>query len=79
VLGDTVNVASRACGLAKGGQILLTESLKEHLREQHDSPHVELRDAGESQVKGKGKMRFFALEKADDIDQLLDAKVLETK
>jgi len=46
VIGDTVNMASRLSGVAKGGQIVITESVKSHLGSSfnvHELPPVEVK------------------------------------
>ncbi|MFN8523126.1 MAG: adenylate/guanylate cyclase domain-containing protein [Chloroflexota bacterium] len=50
VIGDTVNVASRLCGVATPGQVLVSSDIVESLR-QVDG--VELAYAGEYSLKGK--------------------------
>lgn len=50
VIGDTVNTASRLCGLAAGDQVLISESTHELVRE-----GVEARFLGARQVKGKAQ------------------------
>jgi adenylate cyclase len=54
VLGDTVNVASRACGHATAGSIVMTSAVVE-------AAEVDAVSLGEVEVKGKGKMELFAL------------------
>jgi len=48
VIGDTVNVAARLCGLAKGGEILLSEATYEQVKD-----HVEVKPLGPLSVKGR--------------------------
>lgn len=48
VLGDTVNVSSRLCSLASGGEIFISEGVKKHL---HDSYNLE--NLGPMSLKGK--------------------------
>lgn len=50
VIGDTVNVASRLCGQAAGGQVLISQSTAEEL-----GSHFELRALEPVQLKGKSQ------------------------
>ena len=55
VIGDTVNVASRFSGLAKGGQILMTRETLAAL-----GPTIPYNELPPSEVKGKtGKLDVF--------------------
>jgi class 3 adenylate cyclase len=71
VLGDTVNVASRACNQAGKNQIVLTPSVLEALEE---GPRASIahEDLGEIEVKGKGKVHFLRLDSSSaQLDDLL--------
>lgn len=50
VVGDAVNVASRLCTGAKGGQIILSEGTYQHVNERFD-----MGELGAVQVKGRSK------------------------
>ncbi|MFN2397504.1 MAG: adenylate/guanylate cyclase domain-containing protein [Gemmatimonadaceae bacterium] len=50
VIGDTVNIASRLCAAAGGGEILLTEDFRSRLRD-----HPPLREGAFLEVKGKSQ------------------------
>jgi adenylate cyclase len=57
VIGDTVNVSARLCGIAAGGQILVSEATAQHLAGRF--PLESLPDAA---LKGKEKpMKIFAV------------------
>ena len=57
VIGDTVNVSARLCGIAAGGQILVSEATAQHLNGRF--PLESLPDAA---LKGKEKpMKIFAV------------------
>jgi len=58
VLGDTVNLASRVCGLAKGGQVLATAATIEEARQAGAAPNV--RGRNPVTVRGRRKpVRLF--------------------
>ncbi len=48
VIGDTVNAASRVCGIADGDQVLISEATHRHVADR-----IEARYLGTRQVKGK--------------------------
>lgn len=48
VIGDTVNTASRVCGIAEGDQVLLSEATQRHVADR-----IEARYLGARQVKGR--------------------------
>ena len=57
VIGDTVNVASRFSGLAKPGQILLTQEVRNRL-----SSDLKVNELPQTSVKGKtGMLDVFEL------------------
>jgi adenylate cyclase len=57
VIGDTVNVASRLCSLAKPGEIIISESTHNRVKE-----HFELAALPPAQVRGKrDALRVFAV------------------
>lgn len=60
VLGDTVNVASRACTHAEAGQVVLTPSVADAIADESRAA-LQLESLGEHEVKGKGRMIFLAL------------------
>jgi len=65
VLGDTVNVASRACSKAGAGEVYLTAAVRDAAREAaarrgEEAPKV--RSLGGVELKGKGEVELFALE-----------------
>ncbi|MCK5798313.1 MAG: hypothetical protein KAI47_14070, partial [Deltaproteobacteria bacterium] len=71
VIGDTVNVASRACSHAGSKEVVFTQSLLKAISEER-SGDVGHDDLGEVAVKGKGKMRFFRLRSGSEaLDELL--------
>lgn len=71
VLGDTVNVASRACNQAGKNQVVLTPSVLEAIDEPARAA-LSCDDLGEIEVKGKGKMHFLRLESPlSQLDDLL--------
>ncbi len=60
VIGDTVNVASRACSHAGSKEVVFTQSLLKAISEER-SDDIDYDDLGEVAVKGKGMMRFYCL------------------
>ncbi|TAK28895.1 MAG: adenylate/guanylate cyclase domain-containing protein [Myxococcaceae bacterium] len=65
VLGDTVNVASRACSKAGAGEVYLTAAVRDAAREAaarrgEEAPSV--RSLGGVELKGRGEVELFALE-----------------
>jgi adenylate cyclase len=48
VIGDTVNTASRVCGIAEGDQVLMSEATKRYVADR-----IEARYLGMRQVKGR--------------------------
>jgi adenylate cyclase len=50
VIGDTVNTASRICGIASGGQVLISEATHRRVADR-----IEARFLGTRQVKGKSE------------------------
>lgn len=57
VIGDTVNVSARLCGIAAGGQILVSEATAEHL-----GGRFRLESLPDAALKGKEKpMKIFAV------------------
>ena len=48
VIGDTVNTASRVCGIAAGDQVLISEATYRHVADRIDARYL-----GTRQVKGK--------------------------
>ena len=48
VIGDTVNTASRLCGIAEGDQVLVSEATRRHVAER-----IEARYLGNRQMKGR--------------------------
>lgn len=58
VLGDTVNVASRACGQAKARQVVITAASADELGEKARAL-VKLSDLGAVELKGKGEVRLY--------------------
>ncbi len=64
VLGDTVNVASRACGKAGAGEVVLTAAALEAARETARAMGVDAplaRSLGMVALKGKGEVELWAL------------------
>jgi len=63
VLGDTVNVASRACSKADADAVVLTEDARAAaLGMLHGEESVATRDLGPVALKGKGEVSLFALD-----------------
>jgi adenylate cyclase len=61
-IGDTVNVASRLCGLARGGQILISAATSEFVRKS-----LALVPLAEAQIKGRAKsVTVFELAHGED-------------
>lgn len=56
--GDTVNIASRMESTGIAGEIQVSENTWRHLKDRHS-----FRDRGEIDVKGKGKMNAYLLDK----------------
>jgi adenylate cyclase len=57
VIGDTVNVSARLCGIAAGGQILVSEATAQHL-----GGRFQLESLPDAALKGKEKpMKIFAV------------------
>jgi adenylate cyclase len=57
VIGDTVNIASRFSGVAKGGQILITKETLASL-----GPDIKFVELPPTEIKGKvGKMEVFEI------------------
>ncbi len=67
VLGDTVNVASRACGKAGAGEVVMTAAVRDAAREaaslRGEAPPA-TRSLGIVTLKGKGEVELFALDHA---------------
>jgi class 3 adenylate cyclase len=62
VLGDTVNVASRACSKAAGDEVVLTaEARAAALETLRAGESVVTRDLGNVALKGKGEVALYAL------------------
>jgi class 3 adenylate cyclase len=62
VLGDTVNVASRACSKAAGDEVVLTaEARAAALETLRPAESVVTRDLGNVALKGKGEVALYAL------------------
>lgn len=65
VLGDTVNVASRACGKAGSGEVVMTAAVWEAAKamaEAHGVSPPAVRSLGEVELKGKGAVELYALD-----------------
>jgi adenylate cyclase len=57
VIGDTVNISARLCGIAAGGQILVSESTAQHL-----GGRFALDSLPDAALKGKEKpLKIFAV------------------
>jgi class 3 adenylate cyclase len=54
VIGDTVNVASRTCGLATPGQIALTAATRDLYVGEHPEEQPRFTSLGKRELKGKG-------------------------
>ena len=63
-IGDTVNVASRACGQANAWQVVVTAACAGELEERARA-RVELCDLGTVELKGKGDVQLYRVEGAD--------------
>jgi adenylate cyclase len=62
VLGDTVNVASRACSKAAGDEVVLTAEARAAATEMtRDGESLVTRDLGNVALKGKGEVALYAL------------------
>ncbi len=61
-IGDTVNIASRVCGIAKPNQILITENIFEKVRN-----HFSTASLGATQLKGKSN-QVLVYEVIDDVE-----------
>lgn len=63
-IGDTVNVAERLESIAKGGQVLLSQDMYEHVKQ-----HFHAEFLGERGLKGReDKINVFSLEVTDGTD-----------
>jgi adenylate cyclase len=61
VMGDAVNLASRICDLAQGGQVLISEETVKEITEDGDEP-PSVRDLPPVEVKGKkNPMKIFEI------------------
>lgn len=81
VIGDTVNVASRACSKAAPGQVALTQQTLQAAKECAASAQpVLVTSLGQVDLKGKGPTELFALDtSAKKLWQLLNSIAAETK
>jgi class 3 adenylate cyclase len=71
VIGDAVNVASRACSAAEGGKVAFPRATLE-AAEKAAGQSIACIDLGEMELKGKGPTPMFALgERADVLNALL--------
>lgn len=75
VIGDTVNVASRACGIAGAREVAVTEAVLERAKSaagSRASAELSARSLGAVELKGKGPTELFALETGTEpLDRLL--------
>ena len=60
-IGDTVNISSRVCGIAKPNQILITEAVYEKVKDRFRTASM-----GATQLKGKSRM-VMVHEVVDDL------------
>jgi class 3 adenylate cyclase len=58
VIGDTVNVASRTCGLALGGQVVMTAATRNLYLDERPEDAERFRSLGERELKGKGPVEL---------------------
>ncbi len=74
VIGDAVNVANRACAVAKGGEIVLTRQSFEAATAGHGDSRMQRQircdDLGEVELKGKGFTPLLRLDRTD-LDHLI--------
>ncbi len=68
--GDTVNTASRMESNSTPGRITVSPAAAELLRVQ--APSAVLASRGQVEIKGKGKMELFFLEKGPDMVETVD-------
>jgi len=65
VWGDTVNSAARMEEYGKPGKIQCTERFKNKLTNDNGQLNIIFEDRGEIEIKGKGMMKTYFLEKGD--------------
>ncbi|XP_055343849.1 atrial natriuretic peptide receptor 1-like [Paramacrobiotus metropolitanus] len=62
LFGDTINTASRMCSTGEAQRVQISEFTKSFL-EDYDKDRFSIAFRGEAEVKGKGKMRTFYIDK----------------
>jgi class 3 adenylate cyclase len=61
VIGDTVNVASRACSHARPGQVIITRAVASHLEREGLSGRLPTDSLGPVTLKGKGDVELLVM------------------
>ncbi len=66
VWGDTVNTAARMEEYGESGKIQCTDRFKEKLKMVNGELNISFEERGEIEIKGKGMMKTYFLEKINN-------------